>query len=93
VSLLLRYYEPSAGQIFLDGVNLNEINLRHLRHQIGIVSQEPVLFSGTIADNVGMGMEKASSFHIETAARLGNAHGFIAALPLVNFNFIWLVNL
>jgi ATP-binding cassette subfamily B (MDR/TAP) protein 1 len=53
VSLVERFYDPDQGSVTLDGVDLRELNVRWLRQQIGLVGQEPVLFSGTIADNIG----------------------------------------
>lgn len=81
VSLLTRFYDPDAGQIMLDGIDLRDYRLADLRNQFAIVLQEPVLFSTTIAENIAYGRPGASDDAIATAAKAANAHGFIAALP------------
>jgi ATP-binding cassette subfamily B protein len=77
INLIARFYDPDYGAIEIDGVDLRRINLRDLRSQIGIVLQEPVLFSGTIAENIGYGKPGASFQEIMQAARAANAHNFI----------------
>jgi ATP-binding cassette subfamily B (MDR/TAP) protein 1 len=78
VALLERFYDPAAGSIELDGVNIKDLNLRWLRSRIGLVGQEPVLFVGTVAENIAYGKpEGASQEEIEEAARAANAHTFI----------------
>ena len=81
VNLIARFYDVDHGAITIDGVDIRRLNLRDLRRQIGIVSQEPVLFSGTIADNIGYGKPGARFEEIVEAARLANAHDFILARP------------
>jgi subfamily B ATP-binding cassette protein MsbA len=81
VNLLLRFYEPTGGKVLLDGYPIDTLNLGYLRSKIGLVLQEPVLFSGTIRENIGFGKPTATPEEIVTAARLANAHDFIAALP------------
>jgi ATP-binding cassette subfamily B protein len=81
VSLLMRFYDPSAGQILLDGVDLRDYKLADLRRQFAIVLQEPVLFSTSIAENIAYGRPGASFQDIAAAARVANAHDFISALP------------
>jgi subfamily B ATP-binding cassette protein MsbA len=81
VSLVPRFYEPDAGRITLDGVPLDRIPLRALREAIAIVPQEPLLFSGTIAENIRYGRLMATQAEIELAAREANAEEFIADLP------------
>jgi len=81
MSLLMRFYDPTDGQILLDGVDLRDYNLTDLRRQFGIVLQEPVLFSTTIAENIAYGRPEATREKIIEAARLANAHDFIMALP------------
>jgi ATP-binding cassette, subfamily B, bacterial MsbA len=81
VNLLPRFYDVSAGAIFIDGVDLRHVTLASLRKQIGIVTQETVLFDDTIATNIAYGSPDASQGEIEAAARAAHAHEFIAALP------------
>jgi ATP-binding cassette subfamily B protein len=81
MNLLCRFYDVSAGAIEIDGVDIRRIRLVDLREQIGIVPQEPVLFSGTIAENIGYGRPGASFAEIVAAARLANAHEFILRKP------------
>ena len=81
MSLLMRFYDPSTGQIFLDGVDLRDYKLAELRNQFAIVMQEPVLFSTSIAENIAYGRPGASFQDIVTAAKVANAHDFIVALP------------
>jgi ATP-binding cassette subfamily B (MDR/TAP) protein 1 len=78
IALLERFYDPAAGSIELDGVNIKHLNLRWLRSRIGLVGQEPVLFVGTVAENIAYGKpEGATQDEIEEAARAANAHSFI----------------
>jgi len=81
VSLLTRFYDPTAGEILLDGVDLRAYRLADLRNQFAIVLQQPVLFSTTIAENIAYGRPGAGAREIEAAARAANAHDFIVALP------------
>jgi ATP-binding cassette subfamily B protein len=81
VSLLTRFYDPTAGQILLDGVDLRDFRLADLRHQFAIVLQEPVLFSTSIAENIAYGRLGASDEEIVQAAKAANAHDFIVDLP------------
>ena len=81
VSLLTRFYEPTQGEILLDGVNLRDYKLADLRHQFGIVLQESVLFSTSIAENIAYARPSASEHEIIEAAKAANAHEFIARLP------------
>ena len=81
VSLVARFYDPSAGQIFLDGVDLRDYRLADLRSQLAIVLQEPVLFSTTIAENIGYGRPGAGHQQIIEAAQSANVHEFISGLP------------
>jgi len=81
MSLLMRFYDPSKGQILLDGVDLRDYKLADLRNQFAIVMQEPVLFSTSIAENIAYGRPGASFQDIVTAAKVANAHDFIATLP------------
>ena len=78
IGLLQRFYDPTAGEITLDGHNIGDLNVRWLRSQMGLVGQEPVLFVGTIAENIATGVQgEATSAMIEEAATAADAHGFI----------------
>jgi ATP-binding cassette subfamily B protein len=81
MSLLMRFYDPSEGQILLDGVDLRDYKLAELRNQFAIVMQDPVLFSTSIAENIAYGRPGGSFQDIVTAAKVANAHDFIVALP------------
>jgi ABC-type multidrug transport system fused ATPase/permease subunit len=81
VSLIPRFYDPSSGHVMVDGVDVRQYQLRSLRERIAIVLQDPVLFSGTIADNLRYGHLDATREEIETAARAAHAHDFISRLP------------
>jgi ATP-binding cassette, subfamily B, bacterial len=81
VSLLTRYYDPSDGQILLDGVDLREYRLSDVRDQFAIVLQDPVLFSASIAENIAYARPGASEEEIMAAAKIANAHDFIMKLP------------
>jgi ATP-binding cassette subfamily B protein len=81
VNLLTRFYDPDAGQILLDGRDLREYHLNDLRRQFAVVSQEPVVFSASLAENIAYGDPAASRAQIIAAARAARAHEFIAALP------------
>ncbi len=81
VNLLPRFYDVSAGGILIDAVDIRQVTLASLRHQIGIVTQETVLFDDTIANNIAYGSRGASPQQVEAAARAANAHEFVVALP------------
>ena len=81
VSLLTRFYDPTAGAILLDGVDLKNYRLADLRSQFAIVLQEPVLFSTSIAENIAYGRPRASEPDIVRAAEAAGAHDFIVRLP------------
>ena len=82
VDLLPRFYEPSAGRITVDGIDIGEIGLDSLRDLLGVVSQETVIFHDSVRANIAYGaMEKYTQEEIETASRAANAHDFIARLP------------
>ncbi|XP_060520770.1 ATP-dependent translocase ABCB1-like isoform X2 [Cylas formicarius] len=81
IQLLQRFYDPSSGCILIDGVNLKQVNLSHLRKNVGVVSQEPSLFATTIAENIRYGKLNASTEEIVRAAKKANAHRFIQNLP------------
>jgi ATP-binding cassette subfamily B protein len=77
VNLLPRFYDPQVGQIFIDGVDIQDVTLRSLRRQIGIVPQETILFSGTIAQNIAFGQAQFDLKDVQVAAEIANAHQFI----------------
>ncbi|NWT66232.1 MDR1 protein, partial [Prunella himalayana] len=81
VQLLQRFYDPDQGEITLDGRDIRTLNTKWLRENIGIVSQEPVLFATTIAENIRYGREDISDAEIEQAAKEANAFDFISRLP------------
>lgn len=82
LTLLTRFYDPTSGQILLDGVDLRDYRLVDLRSQFAIVLQEPVLFSTSIAENITYARPGATEEEIAQAAKLADAHDFILALPL-----------
>jgi ATP-binding cassette subfamily B (MDR/TAP) protein 1 len=77
MSLIERFYDPLSGSVSLDGVNLRDINVSHLRSMIGYVGQEPTLFATSIRGNIRFGNPDATDEMIESAARMANAHDFI----------------
>ncbi|XP_076438755.1 ATP-dependent translocase ABCB1-like [Babylonia areolata] len=81
VQLLQRFYDPLEGQVKLDGEDLRNLNVRWLRSHIGVVSQEPVLFATTIAENIRYGCEGVTEEQVIQAAKNANAHDFIMSLP------------
>lgn len=81
VALIPRFYDVSGGSVTIDGLDVREVASRELRSHIGIVPQETLLFSGSIAENIGYGRPGASEAEIAAAARAANAHEFISAFP------------
>ncbi|KAK3589575.1 hypothetical protein CHS0354_043029 [Potamilus streckersoni] len=81
VQLIQRFYDVGEGAILLDGVDIKQLNVKWLRQNIGIVSQEPVLFGTTISENIRYGREGVTQKEIEEAAIMANAHSFIKDLP------------
>ncbi|MEG4058340.1 MULTISPECIES: ABC transporter ATP-binding protein [unclassified Microcoleus] len=81
VKLILRLYEVQHGNIYLDGIELNNLNLKDLRRAIGLVSQDVFLFHGTVAENIAYGCFEASNREIVNAAKIAEAHEFIVQLP------------
>lgn len=79
-SLLMRFYEPSSGAIYIDGQDINSVTQSSLRDSVGVVFQEPALFSGTIRENISYANNKASDKDIQSAAKAANAHEFIEKL-------------
>ncbi len=81
INLICRFYTPDSGRLEIDGEDVKKIDLKDLRRQIGVVLQEPYLFSGTIAENIAYAHPDASMEDIITAAKAANAHEFIVKFP------------
>ncbi|KAL7261212.1 hypothetical protein ACSBR1_006787 [Camellia fascicularis] len=81
ISLVERFYDPLKGEILLDRINIKTLELKSLRSQIGLVSQEPILFATSIKENILFGRESASMEQVTNAAKAANAHDFISQLP------------
>ncbi|KAG5381686.1 hypothetical protein IGI04_033156 [Brassica rapa subsp. trilocularis] len=81
LALLQRFYDPVAGEILLDGVSINKLQVNWLRLQMGLVSQEPALFATSIEENILFGKEDASTDEVVQAAKASNAHNFISQFP------------
>jgi subfamily B ATP-binding cassette protein MsbA len=75
--LIPRFHDVTSGELLIDGVNIKDYALFSVRKQMGIVTQEPILFNDTIANNIALGMEQASVEQIENAAKIANAHNYI----------------
>ncbi len=80
-NLVARFYDPVAGSVSLDGIDLRDINVESYRRLLGVVEQDIFLFDGTIAANIGYAARAATPDEIREAARIANAHDFIMALP------------
>jgi ABC-type multidrug transport system fused ATPase/permease subunit len=81
VSLLPRFWDPNRGRILLDGIDIRSLRLADLRGAIGIVPQDPALFSGTVRENIAYARPGASLAEVESAARAAHAHEFVERLP------------
>ena len=81
VNLLPRFYDPTGGRILIDGYDLKDVTLNSLRAQIGIVTQEIILFNDSVARNIAYGTQGAARQKVEEAALMANAHDFISQLP------------
>lgn len=81
VNLLLRFYDTSSGSIIIDGVEIKDYKIKVLRDQIGIVTQEPILFAGTVKENIRYGNIFATIEEVVEAAKAANAHDFIVEIP------------
>ncbi|MEO5657166.1 MAG: ABC transporter ATP-binding protein, partial [Nitrospiria bacterium] len=81
IKLLLRFYEVGSGRILVDGWDVRDVTLASLREQIGLVSQDPFLFNGTVRENLAYGRLDASREELEAASRAARAHDFIAEMP------------
>jgi ATP-binding cassette subfamily B (MDR/TAP) protein 1 len=88
ISLVERFYDPQAGEVLIDGINVKNLQLDSIRGEIGLVSQEPFLFMTSIRDNIMYGKEDATFEEIKKAAELANAANFIDRLPNVCDIFI-----
>lgn len=81
IALIQRFYDPLAGSVLIDGHDIRRLKLRSLRRHIGLVSQEPSLFSCTIYENILYGRDGATESEVIEAAKAANAHAFISGLP------------
>lgn len=88
VNLLPRFYDSQQGQILIDGINIQDVTLKSLRQQIGIVPQETILFSGTIAQNIAFGQANYDLQAVEKAAKIANAHQFITELAQGYYTYV-----
>ncbi|MEM7594481.1 MAG: ABC transporter ATP-binding protein [Cyanobacteria bacterium P01_A01_bin.83] len=88
VNLLPRFYDVARGKILIDGNNIQDVTLKSLREQIGIVPQETTLFSGTIAQNIAFGKAEFELKDVEAAAKIANAHQFITELSQGYFTYV-----
>ena len=81
-SLVPRFYDATAGRVLIDGVDVRDLELTSLRRAIGVIAQDPFLFSASVRDNIALGAPDAGDEAVERAARMAQAHDFIEALPL-----------
>jgi ABC-type multidrug transport system fused ATPase/permease subunit len=86
IQLIQRFYDPEDGQVLIDGKDIKTLNVAWLRSHIGIVSQEPVLFTGSIEENIRFGKADATDSEVQAAAIMANAHDFIMQLPEVSLS-------
>jgi subfamily B ATP-binding cassette protein MsbA len=86
-NLLLRFYDPNDGAIYMNGVNIKDVKVNSLRSQIGFIQQEPVLFNASIFENIQYGNDKATREQIIAAAKMANAHDFIMELDK-NYDYV-----
>jgi len=80
-SLVPRFYDATVGRVLLDGVDVRDVNLTSLRRAIGVISQDPFLFSATVRENITFGAPEATDEEVEYVARLAQAHEFVERLP------------
>jgi len=90
ISLIERFYDPQAGEVLIDSVNIKQFQLQWIRQKIGLVSQEPVLFACTIKENIAYGKDGATLEEIHVAAELANAEKFISKMPQVLILYIYI---
>ena len=88
VNLLPRFYDPIKGKVLIDNINIKHTSLKSLRQQIGIVPQETILFSGTIAQNIAFGQEDFEIEAVEKAAKIANAHQFVSELSQGYYTYV-----
>lgn len=81
VDLLPRFYDCTAGEILIDGVNIRDLRIEDLRGLMGIVTQETILFNDTVFNNIAFGMENVERESVVAAAKIANAHEFISSMP------------
>jgi ATP-binding cassette subfamily B protein len=81
INLILRFYDVTSGSVKIDGIDVRSVTQASLHRQIGLVLQENILFSGTVAENIAFGRSNATQVEIETAAQIANVHEFIVQLP------------
>lgn len=81
INLILRFYDVTSGAVLIDGIDVRSVTQASLRRQIGIVLQDTVLFSGTVAENIAFGRPTATQAEIEAAAQVANVHELITTLP------------
>jgi ABC-type multidrug transport system fused ATPase/permease subunit len=81
INLILRFLDPDAGTLLLDGIDIRQLSFATLRRQIAIVEQDPTLFKATVSENIGYGRPEATPAEIQEAARAANIHDFIMTLP------------
>lgn len=81
IALIERFYDPLAGRVLIDGIDIKDIQLKWLRRRIGLVSQEPALFATTVFENIRYGKESATMEEVIEASKSANAHTFISKLP------------
>jgi ABC-type multidrug transport system fused ATPase/permease subunit len=79
--LVARFYDPTAGQVLIDGVDLRQIEINSLRHKLAVVSQDTFIFNTSVRNNIAYGTEGATDAAIERAAKLANALEFIQDMP------------
>ncbi|HUI36607.1 MAG TPA: ATP-binding cassette domain-containing protein, partial [Gaiellaceae bacterium] len=80
-SLVPRFYDVTGGRVLLDGVDVREVTLRSLRHTVGVIPQDPFLFSASVRENITFGAPYLGDDEVERIARLAQAHEFVAELP------------
>ncbi|VDM34108.1 unnamed protein product [Hydatigera taeniaeformis] len=81
IQLIQRFYDANEGQVLIDGVDIRDLDLAWFRSQLGVVSQEPVLFAGTVSENIRLGCLTATNEEVEEAAKMALVHEFVSKLP------------